>query len=363
MQRSALSIPVLFLAAGLAACGEEAVEAPADPIRTIKWYEITEPAGGQQRAYSGTLKASDTSSLSFAVPGTVATVTANTGDTVTADQVLAALDTEPFRLRVSAAQADLDGAQSTYTEKQADVARQRELFQKGWVAQAALDQAVSAAEGSEAQLNLARSQLAIAERDLRNATLIAPFAGRIASRDVEPFQEVNAGQSLFLLNATGALEVDIAVPDTVVGRLNQGRTVTVDVSAAAGCGCTARITEIGSDLGVGNTVTVTAALLDGPSGLLPGMAAQVRVPLGTTADTPGFLVPLTAVAAGDEAARGYLFVFDRATGTVRRTPIDGGEGLRGNLVPVQGGLNAGDIVAAAGVSFLRDGQHVRLLGE
>ncbi|MEM9736629.1 MAG: efflux RND transporter periplasmic adaptor subunit, partial [Pseudomonadota bacterium] len=130
-----------------------------------------------------------------------------------------------------------------------------------------------------------------------------------------------------------------------------------------GCGCTARITEIGTASGAANTVTVTAALLDGPSTLLPGMSAEVRVPLGQTEEVAGFLIPLTAIAPGDEAAGGYVFLFDPDDGVVRRTPIKSGDGLAGNLVAIVGDIHAGDIIAAAGVSFLRDGQRVKLLGE
>ncbi|MEM8992792.1 MAG: efflux RND transporter periplasmic adaptor subunit [Pseudomonadota bacterium] len=356
---------IILLALGclVAACEEDEASAPADRVRAIKTYTVTEPAGSDLRRYSGTLVASDTSSLSFSLAGTVATVDAVEGQRVTAGETLATLDSMPFELDRDAALAELGRAEATSTEKQTELARQRTLFKKGWVAKAALDQAVSAAEGAEAQLNLARSRLGTAERNLRNATLTAPFDGLIASRDVEPFQEVASGQSLFQINSDGALEVIISVSDAVVNRLVPGATATVDVPTVAECGCTARIIEIGTASGTANTVTVKAALLDGPPSLLPGMSTEVTVALDGTGDDDGFLIPLTAIAAGDEAAPGYVFIFDPDARVVRKTPVRGGDSALDNLVSVVEGVSAGDVVAAAGVSFLRDGQTVKLLGE
>ena len=47
----------------------------------------------------------------------------------------------------------------------------------------------------------------------------------------------------------------------------------------------------------------------------------------------------------------------------RKVPIRSGEGVSENLVEIVEGVAAGDIVAAAGVNFLRDGQRVKLLGQ
>ena len=354
---------VAIAALVMVGCSDDESPVAQEVVRAIKTYEISEPAGGVTRSYSGTLKATDTSALGFAVAGTVKMVKAAQGDSVKKGQVLAELDKRVFQLEVNAARAELDKAQSTYVEKQSDVERKKILFQKGWVTKAALEQATSTAAGANAQLNFARARLGVGERNLANTTLTAPFDGRIADRKIEPFQEVSAGQALFQINSEGALEIDISVSDSIVSRLNVGATVKIDVTTAENCGCTARITEIGTASGTGNTVAVTAALIDGPQTMLPGMSAQVEIPLASDEKDPGFLVPLTAIAEGDDRARGYLFVFDRATNVVRKTAIEGGDGISGNLVGVTGNLKPGDLVAAAGVSFLRDGQRVKLLGE
>lgn len=346
----------------LAGCDDPAPPETAERIRAIKPYTVTEPAGASVRRYSGTVAASDTSALSFAVSGTVQTVAVKQGDRVTAGQALATLDPKPFELDVQAAQSQLATAKATRDNKKVDLDRQRQLFSKGWVAKAALDQAVAAYDAAEGELNLARSRLGTAERDLANTKLTAPFGGVIASRDVEPFTEVSRGTAVFQINSEGALEVDLSIPDSVVGRLTTGLPVSIEISTIAGCGCSGRITQIGKAAGAANAVDVTASIVDGPGGILPGMAVEVAVPFPGGNGIRGYLVPLVAIAPGDESARGYVFKFDEASGAVRKTPITGIKG-RENFIEITDGVAAGDIVAAAGVSFLRDGQKVKLLGQ
>lgn len=180
---------------------------------------------------------------------------------------------------------------------------------------------------------------------------------------MEPFQEVSAGQALFQINSEGALEVVISVSDSVVDRLTTGATVEVGVPTEPDCGCSARIIEIGTASSAANAVTVKAALLEGPGSLLPGMSAEVSVPLENGSENAGFLVPLTAIAPGDDQAKGYVFVFDPDQKVVRKVAVQGGGAAFDNFVSVVDGVAAGDVIASAGVSFLRDGQSVRLLGE
>ena len=120
---------------------------------------------------------------------------------------------------------------------------------------------------------------------------------------------------------------------------------------------------MGSASGSANAVTVRASILDAPAGLIPGMAAQVSVRLSGGEGDRGYLVPLVALAPGDENANSYIFRFDPDSRTVVKTPVTGGTGIQGQLVEIREGVNAGDIIASAGVSFLRDGQSVKLLGE
>jgi RND family efflux transporter, MFP subunit len=294
----------------------------------------------------------------------VTEVNVSQGDRVTAGDILATLDTQPFDLDVQAAQSELNATTANFNEARLQLERQRKLFENGWVAEAALDTAEAAFETAEGELNVARSRLGLAQRDLDKATLIAPFDGVIAMRDVEPFTEVNAGAVLFRLDTEGSHEVELSIPDSVVGRLAIGTPVQIAVDTIDGCGCTGRIIEIGAQSGAANTVMVTAAVTSAPEGLIPGMAVEASILMAEDDGTGGFLIPIVALSPGDIAGTGYVFRFDPSTSTVERVAVQAARGnLDGNLVGVSSGVQAGDIIAAAGVSFLRDGQAVTLLSE
>ena len=287
----------LGLLGALAGCEEETAEIPVERIRAIKPYFVIEPAGGSMRIYSGTVSATDTSALSFAVAGTVATVAVVQGDRVKEGQVLATLDPKPFELNVQAANSELASADAKRTEKKNALDRQLTLYEKGWVAKAALDQAFASFDSAEAELNLARSRLGTSERELAKTHLTAPFDGLIAVRDVEPFEEVTPGSAALRINSEGALEIDLAVSDNVISRLDIGVPVNVDISTVTGCGCAGRITEIGTSSGSANLVPVTAALLNGPPDVLPGMSAEVSVMLPSGNGVHGFSLRIIVLPA------------------------------------------------------------------
>lgn len=345
----------------LTACSEE-VPPPLERVRAIKPFYVSEPAGGETRRYSGSIASSDTSSLSFPIGGTMQTVVVNQGDQVERGQVLATMDPEPYQISATSARSQLQSAQANYENQKANLTRQKDLLDKGWVAKAAYDQAIATFDSAEGDLNVARSRVSSAERDLNNTSLTAPFDGVIATRDVEPFQEVTPGQALFAINSEGALEVDISIPDTMINLVTLGLPVQVDALNGAECGCTGRIIEIGSVAGAANAVTVKAALLEAPRTLLPGMAAEVTIMFTDERLDAGYLVPLVAIAPGPNPETGYVFKYQPDSGTVVKTFVKGRPG-RDNLVGLTEGVGPGDIVAAAGVSFLQDGQRVSLMGQ
>jgi multidrug efflux pump subunit AcrA (membrane-fusion protein) len=77
----------------------------------------------------------------------------------------------------------------------------------------------------------------------------------------------------------------------------------------------------------------------------------------------GFLLPLSVLAPeGGKELQGtaIVFLYDSGSSTVKKRDITVG-GVRDNRLIVTGGLGSGDIVASAGVSYLADGQKVKLL--
>ena len=343
----------------IAACDKEPPKVET-PVRAIKAFTITEVASGHTRKFSGIVHAANTSALSFQVGGNVQKVSVNLGDRVRKGQVLAVLDKKPYQLDVQALTAELNRAKAVLTRQRDEFGRQKKMFAQGWIAKARLDKFEQSFKSADSSVDYARSRLGIAKRDLGHTVLRAPFDGAIAKKSIDPHVEVKAGQKLFEIEASGALEVRFDLPETTISRVTLGMPLTVTFPTASGKVLQARITEIGSSAGRANAFPIKASLDDPPSQVRSGMTAEVTLLLKEEGSNSGYLVPLAAIAPGDKSGQGYVFIYDATTQTVKRTQIKG-KGSTDNFINIYEGVKAGDIVAAAGVSFLNDGQKVRLM--
>ncbi|MBL4615515.1 MAG: efflux RND transporter periplasmic adaptor subunit [Magnetovibrio sp.] len=343
----------------LSGCQDEVTQVES-PVRAIKTFTVSEVAGGNTRQYSGKLVAGTTASLSFSVSGRVASVDVQTGDRVTKGQTLASLDRETFLLDIEAAQAELNKARSSHREKNQDHKRKRQLAEKGWVTKAAVEQSLSALETATSQVSYAQSQLSRVNRALLDSIIAAPFDGVIAERLFDPYMDVSGGQQVFSIEGTGALEVAIGVPERTIAQLHLGIPATVTFSANKGLKVPGLVTEIGMTAGPGSIFPVKITLGEAHPSLRTGMSAEVTLSTRQPSGDSGYMVPLASIAPGNKEAKGYVFVFDKKTKQVNKTPINPQGIGRENFVAVKG-INAGDILAAAGVSFLSDGQIVKLM--
>lgn len=368
---------VRFVAGGLAyvacfalvaGCGSD-VPPPELPPRAIAWERVSSSPSGQERVISGIVTAIDFTRLAFEVGGTVETVEVNLGDVVEKDQVLARLDPEPFQLAVSNAEAGLAEAEALRAQALATYERYAEVADTGAISAQELDQSVAMRDSRQSQFDASRSRLNLARRDLRRSVLRAPFRGAISSRQIDPAMEVASGQIAFEMDsAESGLRVEVQMPETLIPSVRQGDEVQVTFPSIAAPGpgqrSAAVVAEVGTRAGVGNAFPVRVDLREPPRGLRPGMTAEVsfslaRDELGVGFD--GFLIPVAA--AYPEQGSGFsVFVYDPESSTVSKRPIRTG-GVRENSIAVLEGLAAGDIIATAGVSFLRDGQQVTLLDE
>ncbi|MCU0838458.1 MAG: efflux RND transporter periplasmic adaptor subunit [Rhodospirillales bacterium] len=358
MRRSAATFGFLALAPLLVGCDQQQAP-PPETVRAIRAIEVGDAVSGQVRRFPGLIEAKESSELSFEVGGSVREVLVNQGDFVRGGQVLARLDDERFRLAVSAANADVDRARAYVAQTTADYQRHQRLLAQRAVSQVQFEVAQRNYDSARSQLEFAQAQLGLAQRDLRSTTLKAPFAGAIAVRQIEPFLEVRAGQTVFRLDAERGIEVAIGVPETTIAQLRLGMPATVTVASRAEA-MAAQVTEIGTAAAAGNTFPVKLALLQPPPAIRPGMTAEASLVLGQDERGETYFVPLAAIAPGERPGDGFVFVYDAGTSTVRRTAVRAAGTLSSNEVAVSG-LSRGQIIATAGVTFLVDGQKVRLL--
>ena len=343
---------------GLTACKEkpEIVEV----VRAIKTITVSEQAAGHILKFPGHVAAVDSSDLSFEVSGQVESVEVDIGDQVKKGRVLAVLDPEPYQLEVDASKAELVKTRDNVTKTKAEYERHKRIFEEGAGAERFVEVTEYNYKAARSAVKFQIARLDLAKRNLRKTKLLSPYDGTIAWRSVEPNEEVQAGQKVLAINATGKMEVQLAVPETTVDRINIDDPATITFPTLPGDSAKGRISDIGSAAVKANAFPVKVELLDPNEKVKPGMTAEANLTLKDENRKPGYLVPLKAILPSPEANRGYAFVYDPGTSTVKKTAVHF-RGMEHKEAIVDEGLAAGDIIAVAGVSFLADGLEVKLM--
>ena len=352
---------VILTAGALLATGcQEAQKTDKNVIRSIQWMEMRDGAAEQQRLIAGIVKPVDSTALSFESGGRIAKLYVDLGDKIRTGDIIAELDAKPFKLKADAAQANLAKAKAVFQDRRQEYERQKKLFKGNWVSQAKVDAVLAAFDAAKSGVKAASSQLDLAKRDLEMAVIRAPFDGAISSKSANAFQEVSAGQTIVQLSGETELEIVTTVPPSLVNKLKLGDRMRVSFPSLPGSTVEAEIREIGSRAQEANSFPVKLRLPAPVDGLHAGMSAEIAFAFASTASTrTAFMAPLSAILAGD-AQEHYVFVYDAESSSVSRRKIAVRD-IRNNSVEITGDLKGGDIIATAGVPFLREGQKVQLL--
>lgn len=351
-------LSLAFIWVAITAC-EKKIEI-VEQVRALKTITASELATGQIRKFSGIVRATNSSNLSFEVKGRVETVNVDIGERVRKGQLLAVLDKEPYRLDVDAARAELVTAEAKVVNTKEEYDRQERVYQQGAGAKSKLDRAKYNYNAARSQVNYQIAKLNLAKRNLRKTMLTSPYDGHIAWRSMDPHEEIKVGQKVFAIDAKGALEVHLAVPETTIHRVHIDTPTTIRFPTLPGHSVKGRISFIGSAAVKANAFPVKVGLIEPPANINPGMTAEASLLLKDDSQIAGYRVPIQAILPAKEVGQGYAFVYDPETSTVRKTPIRT-LGAEQNMVIVSEGLSAGDIIAVAGVSFLADGMKVKLM--
>lgn len=353
-------LPLVVLVSAITACREQPPP-PIETVRAIRTITLSEPASGRMRRFSGVVEAADSSSVSFEVPGNVREVNVDVGERISKGQVLAVLDERTFQLNVKAAQADVGRAEVELRDALSDLERLQRIAgqDRGAISQRSLDQAEARYGSARNNLSYNISRQNLVKRDLERAVLRAPFDGVISKRYVDPFQQVALGQKLFDLHMEGAMEAAVSVPESEIEYIYLGLPGEVRFPAIPEQVHKGIVTEVSKVAGGANAFPVKVTIEADNPRIRPGITAEVILLLGDEQGETAYLIPIEALAPGGSESKSYVFVFDPETSTVKKTAIESGS-FRANNIVVKKGLRVGDIIAAAGVSFLRDGQKVRL---
>jgi RND family efflux transporter MFP subunit len=354
----------MLLSLMVGACSDKQAASAEQPIRGLRAYKVSTAAETRVRRFPSILQPADVSRLSFEIAGQLKAVTLEAGQKVQLGDVLAEIDPRSLQAQVEQAGAAVKQAEAQRDNANGEFQRRDQLLKKGFATQAAFDQANATLLTANAQLEHAERQLDLANHNLERGRLLAPFRGAIAGVEVKSFGQVSPGQPVVTLYSDDRFEMSFVVPSGIFQSLSIGQTATVRIGDRPDLSLVGKIKELGSKAEQVSAFPVVVRLDSNTAGLNAGMSVEVALeePLAG-GSAKGFLVPLTVIAPeGSKDLQGIATVFryDDKSATVKKSTIKVG-GIRDNRLIVTEGLSTGDVIASAGVSYLVDGQKVKLL--
>jgi RND family efflux transporter MFP subunit len=347
----ALATPALavIFALTLAACGpdgnSQAAEAEDEKEEAVSSVRAEIPrqdrVSANHRA-TATLQAISDARVISRATGLVRELHVEEGDRVEEGQVLAMIDDARLRLEVERARTRVSRLEQEYR-------RHRELNAQ---------QLVSSDEVERLSFELAaqRAELGLAELELEETRIKAPFTGVVSERSIRRGDHVANGDAVFRVTDVSRLEAEVHVPERLLARLAPEQLVEIVSDTAPDRRYTGRINRISPVVDAATGTVKATVVVDSGNGLLrPGAFARVRILYDTRDDA--LLVPRQALLFQDGEAS--LFVVE--DGVAKRRKVSTGYSEEG-WVEITEGLSAGEQVVTLGHATLRDGARVRING-
>jgi len=351
---------ILFSLSLFVSC-QKAEEVSEPVIRPVRYTRISSTGGTRLRTFSGTARAGMESKISFKVEGTLVSLPIKVGDVVRKGQIIAVLDPKDYEIEKQEAEASLARAQAEARNAAANYDRVRQLYENQNASRNDLDAARASAESAEATVRSERTKLDQARLKLGYTRLLAPATGSIASVDVEINENVQAGKTVALFHSGSSIEVEVAIPESLISEIRKDSQVTVTFDALPGKEFSGTVTEVGvGAVQFATTYPVIIRLIGRNSDVLSGMTAEVTFRFKSSDQRKRFLVP--PVALGEDREGRFLFIVeptDPGYGIVRRKEVTVGE-LTSGGIEVLSGLEDGDLVVTAGIGSLTDNAKVKL---
>jgi RND family efflux transporter MFP subunit len=324
--------------------GASASASPAVPV--VETVRVVAKPLDTTTHLEGELTPYENVALFARASGFVSRVPVDRGSHVKKGDLLVSIVAPELGAQRAEAQAKLDGDKLTLERLQAAAQT------PGAVAQQEVDLARSKVDADQARLDSLRT----AEQYL---TVTAPFEGVITERNIHPGALVGpqgAGDTtpMLRLQQVGTLRLTVPVPESLVGAIAEGASVSFTVRAFPGVTFTGVTRRVSHSVDTATRSMPVELDVDNTDGrLAPGMFTDVIWPVKRT--VPSLFVPPGAIVQSTERT----FVARIRDGVVEQVPVQRGA-TQGDLVEVFGGLSEGDVIARRGSEELRNGLHVEV---
>ena len=360
----------------LGGCHQGEVKAPAP--RPALAYQIKAGAGSETELYAGEIRARVEVDHAFRVGGKIVQRMVDAGATVKKGQALARLDPQDIKLASDAATSQVAAQKTEADFAENELKRFRDLFTRGFVSQSALDQKISLANAAKARLDAVRAQAAVSLNQAGYAILVAEMDGVVTQVMAEAGQVVAQGQPVMRIANPKEKELSISAAESKLGDFrkvlaqadakggakNSGANLRVALWSQPSKYYPARIREIaGAADPVTRTYAIRLSIQNPDEAIQLGMTAYAV--FGTANESNTLSVPLSSIyVKGDPKGDVVGVWLIAADGKVSLKPVTVLQYRETSafiepLGGAAGGIKAGDLIVAAGVHKLREGEIVK----
>ncbi|MCU0970997.1 MAG: efflux RND transporter periplasmic adaptor subunit [Gammaproteobacteria bacterium] len=375
-----LFLSSLFVILGLAAAAYHLLEGTTLAVETVAVESAD--AGGRAAVLEATgyVTARLQATVSSKVAGKLAEVLIEEGESVQTGQVLARLDDTDARAHLDVVQARLEAARAQLGQIEAqleqarrDLKRQEDLQAKRLTSDVELETQRTQVRTLSAQLAAQRSQVRVAEAELRvaevdldNTVVRAPFAGVVVAKTAQPgeiISPISAGGGFTRTGVgtvvdMGSLEIEVDVNEAYINRVRPEQPAEAVLDAYPDWKIPAAVIAIIPTADRSKaTVKVRVALRERDNRIVPDMGTRVSFfderETGETTASTGVLVPSSAIV--ERAGRSVAFVVEG--GRARLRPVTPGT-TQGERRRVRDGLEPGQRVVRNPPAGLADGMAV-----
>ena len=345
----------LTLLLALAGCGRDSGEEARDP-RPVRALVVEKSKLGEIVELTGNIQPENEVALSFRIGGRMTERFVGTGDLVQAGQLLARLDPQNELNSLRSAQARLTAAQGRLREARNAFARESALLPRRYTTQTNFDQAQTAVQTAESDIEDATARLKIAQDNLSYTELKPDTPGTIVARSAEAGEVVQAGQVIFRLARTGGWDAVFDVPARLLRAAPRDARVDLALTDDPRVTAVGRVRQVDPQADPATrSFRVRVTILSPPSAMRLGDTLTGRIHLDPSA---GITIPATALSETD--GRPSVWIVDPATLTVSLRNIKVAR-FSSEAVVVAEGLRPEDMIVTAGVQALHPGQKIRLL--
>lgn len=332
-----IAISIFLLLMG---CNKKDDKPTVQPPVKVTVMKVDTGITESDKEYSGIAAASDNSTVSFSVSGTITDLYASEGQKVSKGQILGKVKNGDYLNAYNIAEAQLEEAQDAYNrlKKLHDA---KALPEIKWVEiQQKLKQAQNSAE--------------LAKRTLEDATLHAPLSGTITKKYADVGQTVMPVEPVYEITSLQDLTINISVGENEIGSFKEGQIAHVTIESISDTILTGKITEkaVTADPLTRN-FTIKIKLSGHNVQILPGMLANVKFE-NLEGESEYFNLPSQAIVLNDD---NRWFVWVVRDSVAERKFVETG-GLTTDGVSIKSGLVPGDLVIVEGIRKVGTGSKV-----